>query len=68
MQGGINCIKKGQISAYGIAPGQFVNDPNNPINRIWVEESLKWAAKRPNIQYKVIKDSGHHIAKHKPEL
>lgn len=56
------------IAAYGKAPGDSENDPNNPINRIWVEELIKWGAKRPNLQYKVITNSGHHIARLKPEI
>lgn len=56
------------IAAYGKAPGASENDPDNPMNRIWVEELIKWAGKRPNIQYKVIKNSGHHIAKLRPEV
>lgn len=55
------------IAAYGKAPGEFVNDPNNPINRIWVEELIKWAGKRPNLKYK-IENCGHHITKLKPEI
>ncbi len=55
------------IATYGKAPGEFVNDLNNPINRTWVEELEKWAAKRPNLKYKLI-DCGHHIAKLKPEI
>lgn len=56
------------IAAYGKAPGKFENDPNNPMNRTWVEELVKWADKRPNLQYKIIKNSGHHIAKLRPEI
>lgn len=56
------------IAAYGKAPGEFENDPNHPMNRSWVEELLKWAEKRPNLQYKIIKNSGHHIAKLRPEV
>lgn len=56
------------IAAYGKAPGDSENDPNNPINKIWVEELKKWAAKRVNLTYKVIENSGHHIAKFRPEV
>jgi pimeloyl-ACP methyl ester carboxylesterase len=56
------------IAAYGKAPGEFENDPDNPMNRIWVEELIKWAEKRPDLQYKVIKNSGHHIANLRPEV
>jgi len=56
------------IATHGKAPGEFVNDPNNPINRIWVEELVKWAANRPKLQYKLIENSGHHIAKTRPEI
>ncbi len=56
------------IAAYGKAPGDSDTDPNNPINRLWVEELIKWAAKRPNLQYSVITNSGHHITKERPEI
>jgi pimeloyl-ACP methyl ester carboxylesterase len=55
------------IARYGKAPDKFENDPTHPINRLWVEELEKWAAKRPNLQYKVI-ECGHHITKVKPEI
>lgn len=55
------------IATYGKVGGKSENDPNNPINRIWVEELVKWAAKRPNLQYKII-DSGHNIAKARPDM
>lgn len=55
------------IAAYGKVPGEFENDPNHPMNRSWVEELVKWAGKRPNLQYKVI-NCGHHITKLKPEV
>jgi pimeloyl-ACP methyl ester carboxylesterase len=55
------------ISPYGKAPGKFVNDPNNTLNRAWVEEQLKWAATRPNLRYKIVENSGHHIAKERPD-
>ncbi len=55
------------IAAYGKVSGKAENDPNNPIHKIWVEELVKWAAKRPNLQYKII-DSGHNIAKDKPDI
>jgi len=56
------------IAAYGRAPGEFEKDPNNPMNRSWAEELVKWAGKRPNLQYKLITDSGHHISKVRPEI
>lgn len=56
------------IASYGKAPGKSENDPNNPINRIWVEELIKWAAHRPNLKYQIIENCGHHIAKVKPEV
>jgi pimeloyl-ACP methyl ester carboxylesterase len=56
------------IAAYGKALGEFENDPNHPMNGSWVEELVKWAGKRPNLQYKVISNSGHHIAKLRPEV
>lgn len=56
------------IASYGKAPGDNDTDPNNPINRTWVEELIKWAKKRPNLQYTVVNNSGHNIAKQKPEI
>jgi pimeloyl-ACP methyl ester carboxylesterase len=56
------------IATEGKAPGKSENDPNNPMNKLWVEELVKWAAKRPNVQYSIIKNCGHHIAKQRPEM
>lgn len=56
------------IAAYGKATGKFETDPNHPMNRTWVEELIKWGHKRPNLQYKVIANSGHHIAKLRLEI
>lgn len=56
------------IAAYGKLPGPGEKDPNNPINRIWKEELVKWAGKRPNLRYAVINNSGHHIAWEHPEI
>lgn len=56
------------IATEGKAPGKSENDPNNPMNKLWVEELVKWAAKRPNVHYSVIQNCGHHIAKQRPEL
>lgn len=56
------------IATYGKAFGDSENDSTNPINRIWVEELLKWASKRPNLKYQIIENSGHDIVKTKPEI
>ena len=56
------------IAAYGKGYGDGEIDPNSPVNRLWAEELIKWAAKRPNLQYSVVKNSGHHIAKERPEI
>lgn len=56
------------IAAYGKAPGNGEKDPNNPVNFIWTNELKKWAAKRTNLQYTVLENSGHHIAKEHPEI
>lgn len=56
------------IAAYGKIPGDGEKDPNNPMNFMWVEELKKWAVKRPNLQYSVLENSGHHIAKEHPAL
>ena len=56
------------IAAYGKIPGDGEKDPNNPMNSIWVDELKKWAASRPNIQYTVLENSGHHISKEYPDV
>jgi len=50
-----------------IAAGGENRKQDNPLNRIWVEELVKWAKKRPNLQYKIIENSGHHIARDQPQ-
>lgn len=49
-----------------IAAGGENRKQSDPLNRIWVEELKKWAGSRPNLRYKIIGDSGHHIAKDQP--
>jgi len=56
------------IAAYGKIPGDGEKDPNNPMNFIWVDELKKWAASRPNLQYTVLENSGHHISKEHPDV
>ena len=56
------------IAAYGKASGSGEKDPANPINYIWVDELKKWAAKRPNLQYTILENSGHHISKEHPDI
>lgn len=54
------------LIAAGKAEGGQDRDTTNPLNRIWVEELIKWANKRPNLKYEII-NSGHHIAKFQPD-
>ncbi|MDZ4792846.1 MAG: alpha/beta hydrolase [Bacteroidota bacterium] len=56
------------IAAYGKATGTDEKNPANPINSIWVDELKKWAANRPNLQYTVLENSVHHIAKEYPAV
>lgn len=55
------------LIAAGKAPGGQNRDTTNPLNRIWVEELVKWAKGRPNLKYKIIGNSGHHIAGSQPD-
>ncbi len=55
------------ISPKGKAPGNDANNPDNPINCIWVEELKKWAAKKQNVDYKIVPNSGHHVARDNPQ-
>ena len=55
------------LIAAGKAEGGQDRDPSNPMNKAWIEELEKWAKKRPNLQYKLITNSGHHIAKFQPD-
>jgi len=55
------------LIAAGKAEGGQDRDTTNPVNRIWVEELVKWAKIRPNLQYKLITNSGHHIARFQPD-
>ncbi len=56
------------ISLKGKAPGNDANNPDNPINRIWVEELKKWAARKQNVFYKIVPNSGHHVARDNPNI
>lgn len=56
------------VATEGKAPGDKENDPVHPMNRLWVEELVIWAKKRPNLKYSIVEKCGHHIAKQKPEL
>jgi CubicO group peptidase (beta-lactamase class C family)/pimeloyl-ACP methyl ester carboxylesterase len=55
------------LIAAGKAEGGQDRDTANPLNRIWVEELVKWAKNRPNLTYKIITNSGHHIARFQPD-
>lgn len=55
------------LIAAGKAEGGQDRDTTNPMNRIWVEELVKWAKKRPNLKYAIITSSGHHMAKFQPD-
>lgn len=56
------------LIAAGKAPGGQDRDPSNPLNKIWIEELEKWAKKRPNLKYTIIRTSGHHIAGDQPVI
>jgi CubicO group peptidase (beta-lactamase class C family)/pimeloyl-ACP methyl ester carboxylesterase len=55
------------LIAAGKAEGGQDRDTSNPLNRIWVEELVRWAKKRPNLKYEIITNSGHHMAKFQPD-
>ncbi len=55
------------IAAGKAEGGQDRDTANNPMARVWVEELVKWANKRPNLKYKIIANSGHHIARFQPD-
>ncbi len=55
------------LIAAGKAAGGQDRDPSNPLNKIWIEELEKWAKKRPNLTYEIIRNSGHNIARFQPD-
>lgn len=55
------------LIAAGKADGGQNRDTTDPLNRIWVEELIKWGKKRPNLKYKIISNSGHHMARFQPD-
>lgn len=55
------------LIAAGKADGGQNRDPSNPMNKAWIEELEKWAKKRPNLSYRLITNSGHHIARFQPD-
>jgi CubicO group peptidase (beta-lactamase class C family)/pimeloyl-ACP methyl ester carboxylesterase len=55
------------LIAAGKAAGGQDRDPSNPMNKAWIEELEKWAKKRPNLEYRIITNSGHHMAKFQPD-
>src|SRR5688572_732958 len=55
------------LIAAGKAEGGQDRDPSNPMNKAWIEELEKWAKKRPNLTYRIITNSGHHIARFQPD-
>ncbi|HET9746279.1 MAG TPA: alpha/beta fold hydrolase [Chitinophagaceae bacterium] len=55
------------LIAAGKADGGQDRDTTNPMNRVWVEELVKWAKKRPNLEHRIISNSGHHIARFQPD-
>lgn len=55
------------LIAAGKADGGQDRDPSNPMNKAWIEELEKWAKKRPNLIYRIITNSGHHIARFQPD-
>lgn len=56
------------LIAAGKAEGGQDRDPSNPLNKAWIEELEKWAKKRPNLTYRIITNSGHHIARFQPDI
>jgi pimeloyl-ACP methyl ester carboxylesterase len=55
------------LIAAGKKPDGHDRNPSNPLNKIWIEELEKWALKRPNLKYEIIRNSGHHIAGDQPD-
>ncbi len=55
------------LIAAGKAEGGQDRDTSQPMARIWVEELVKWAKKRPNLRYEIIANSGHHMARFQPD-
>jgi pimeloyl-ACP methyl ester carboxylesterase len=55
------------LIAAGKAEGGQDRDTSQPMARIWMEELIKWANKRPNLSYKIIATSGHHMARFQPD-
>ena len=56
------------LIAAGKGEGGQDRDTTNPLNRVWVEELVKWAEKRPALKYEIITSSGHHIARYQPDI
>jgi CubicO group peptidase (beta-lactamase class C family)/pimeloyl-ACP methyl ester carboxylesterase len=42
-------------------------DSSNPFSGIWIEELEKWGRKRPNLEYSIIRNSGHNMAMDQPD-
>ncbi|MEJ8842587.1 alpha/beta fold hydrolase [Lacibacter sp. H375] len=55
------------LIAAGKAEGGQDRAPSNPMNKAWIEELEKWGRKRPNLHYRIITNSGHHIARFQPD-
>ncbi len=55
------------LIAAGKVPGGQDRDSSVPVNKAWIEELEKWGKKRPNLNYKIIANSGHHIARFQPD-
>jgi pimeloyl-ACP methyl ester carboxylesterase len=55
------------LIAAGKVEGGQDRDQSNPINRAWVEELVIWGKKRPNLEYRIITNSGHNIARFQPD-
>ena len=49
-----------------IAGGRNSSAPD-PLSAIWMDELKKWTGRRPNAEARVVHDSGHHIARDKPQ-
>jgi len=51
-----------------IAAGGKDRDTTDPVVKIWIDELEKWAERRPNMEYSIIRNSGHHIAGQQPDI
>lgn len=43
-------------------------DSSHPVGKIWIGELENWGKKRPNVNYQLITNSGHNIARSQPDI